>query len=95
MTIKAHKTKTRGEKYIQCDLKNINGEQTAYIPEKYAKEGLKIRIKQSDRWQNWVVHKVYRNTLSDISQVDEIRHARKKHRTVSDKLRNRKAPEGA
>ena len=43
-------------KYQQCYLEKGNVSQTAYIPQKFAKIGMFLKIKRHSEWENgWVV----------------------------------------
>lgn len=65
--------------YIQCKLTKIDTYQVAYIPEKFAKAGKIVKIKQDDGWDDgWCVSEIYLSSKTD--KEPNVVQAVKKHR---------------
>ena len=55
---------------IQCLLKSKNAQIVTYLPEKFAKVGILVRLKFNDKWSDgWVVMEVY-NKLTEKQLID-------------------------
>lgn len=67
-------------KYFQCLLRKENKEQTAWIPEKYAKTGKVLRIGDDN---GWTVLQIYSSGV-DNKDIKIRSHLHKTHRKVSD-----------
>ena len=66
--------------YRQCKLRRGDTHQTAFIPEKYAKEGKYLEIKGVD---GWLVEKVYNFSCTEQTLVQVCRQYLW-HRSVTD-----------
>lgn len=67
--------------YRQCKLRRGDTHQTAFIPEKYAKEGKYLEIKGED---GWLVEKVHSFSATEQSLIQVIGRQYRWTRQVSD-----------
>ena len=69
--------------YRQCELKKQNATTISWIPERYAKLGKYLKLKNDDVWEDgWLVNKVY-NRKSETSVIRDSEMF-KKMRMVTD-----------
>jgi len=66
-------------KYFQCKFKKGNCEQTSWIPEKYAKKGKFLKLKDDNGWEVIDV-----SSAMEEAQVKERSQDHKKTRLASD-----------
>jgi hypothetical protein len=81
-------------KYIQCDLRKLLefefdvhiAHKTAWLPEKYAKKGIRVKFKRSNgSWDTgWCVDETYTAVALDEDIVVERSQDYKKQRKASD-----------
>ena len=70
--------------YIQCMIKKKNDCIISWIPEKFAKKGNYLKLKNGD-WDNgWVVYKVFSGLKLDERIVLDRRNGYKTQRKASD-----------
>jgi hypothetical protein len=69
--------------FRQCELKNKNKIIISWIPERYAKTGKLLKLKNNDVWEDgWLVNKIY-NKKTEMSVIRDS-ELFKKMRTVTD-----------
>jgi hypothetical protein len=70
--------------FKQCKLKKDKTTTTSWIPEKYAKVGKSLELKNDDIWENgWVVAEVFTKRKSEEAVIRDA-DAFKKMRTMTD-----------
>ena len=70
--------------YHQCELEHRDGRiEVSWIPSKFAKVGLVLRIKKTDGWDNgWLVKAVH--SEQTVIKVDGMHNSWKRHRRFAD-----------
>ena len=62
--------------YRQCKLQHADKEQTTWIPEKYAKKGKVVRLREKGVWiDGWVVMSVGARASKEQQEMLERSHA--------------------